>query len=80
VSPLYEELCTQSAEDVFKAYVFAHEHWMMRTASGPVLAAAFELIAGGAVDLDTLASCGTADAPWTLDRSGSLAAPEVAVA
>ena len=80
VSPLVEQLCTQSAEDVFKAYVFAHEHWMMRTASGPLIAAAFELIAAGAVDLDTLGSCGTADAPWTLDRSGSLAAPDVAVA
>ena len=41
VSPLVEELRTQSADDVFKAYVFAHQHWMMRTASGPLIAAAF---------------------------------------
>jgi phosphoribosylglycinamide formyltransferase-1 len=81
VSPLVEELRTQSAADVFKAYAFAHEQWMMRTASGPVMAAAFELIAAGAVNLDALASAGrAADAPWTLDRSGCLAAPEVAVA
>jgi len=81
VSPLVEELRTQNADDVFKAYAFAHEQWMMRTASGPVIAAAFELIAAGAVDLDALAAGARAgEAPWTLDRSGCLPAPEVAVA
>jgi len=79
VSPLVEELRSQCADDIFKAYAFAHEQWMMRTASGPVMAAAFELIAAGAVDLDDLASSQTA-APWTLDRSGCLVTPEVAVA
>jgi 2-(1,2-epoxy-1,2-dihydrophenyl)acetyl-CoA isomerase len=71
VSPLVEELRTQDAVDVFKAYAFAHEQWMMRTASGPVLAAALELIAAGAVNLDTLAA-GDVDSnlPWTLDRGG----------
>jgi phosphoribosylglycinamide formyltransferase 1 len=81
VSPLVEELRTQDAVDVFKAYAFAHEQWMMRTASGPVLAAALELIAAGAVNLDTLAA-GDVDSnlPWTLDRRGGVVAPEVAVA
>ena len=75
VSPLVEELRSQCADDMFKAYVFAHEQWMMRTVSGPVMAAAFELIAAGAVDLDALAASQTADAPWTLDRSGCLRGP-----
>jgi len=54
---------------------------MMRTASGPVLAAALELIAAGAVNLDTLAA-GDVDSnlPWTLDRRGGVVAPEAAVA
>jgi phosphoribosylglycinamide formyltransferase 1 len=81
VSPMVEELRTQNAADVFKAYAFAHEQWMMRTASGPILAAALELIAAGAVNLDTLAAGGAnSNQPWTLDRRGGVVAPEVAVA
>jgi folate-dependent phosphoribosylglycinamide formyltransferase PurN len=79
-SPMVEDLRTQNVADAFKAYAFAHEQWMMRTASGPILSAALELIAAGAVDLDALASSGTANAPWTLDRAACLVAPEVAVA
>ncbi len=63
------------ADDVFKAYGFAHQEWMMRTASGPLVSAALRLIAAGAIDLDTLASGGAhAETPWVLDRQGCLTA------
>jgi folate-dependent phosphoribosylglycinamide formyltransferase PurN len=79
VSPLVEEVRKLNADDVFEAYVFAHQHWMMRTASGPLMAAALRLVANGTVDLDGLAA---ADAqrstPWLLERHGFLMAPEVA--
>jgi|SRR6266487_1105483 len=75
VSPLVEELRTMGADDVFKAYGFAHQEWMMRTASGPLVSAALRLIAAGAIDLDTLASGGAhAETPWVLDRQGCLTA------
>ncbi len=74
-SPLVEELRTMGADDVFKAYGFAHQEWMMRTASGPLVSAALRLIAAGAIDLDTLASGGAhAETPWVLDRQGCLTA------
>ena len=78
VSPLIEELRTQSSDAPFKAYAFAHEQWMMRTAAGPLIAAALRLIATGAIDLDAVAE-GAADAqsPWHLERHGFLLAPEV---
>ena len=78
VSPLVEDLRTQSAEGAFKAYAFAHEHWMMRTAAGPLIAAALRLVATGAIDLTTLAERGNdAQPPWLLERHGFLLAPEV---
>ena len=50
----------------------------MRTAAGPLIAAALRLIATGAIDLDAVAE-GAADAqsPWLLERHGFLLAPEV---
>jgi phosphoribosylglycinamide formyltransferase 1 len=78
VSPLIEELRTAGGEAAFKAYAFAHEQWMMRTAAGPLIAAALRLIATGAVDLGTLAESGaSAQSPWLLERHGFLLAPEV---
>jgi folate-dependent phosphoribosylglycinamide formyltransferase PurN len=78
VSPLVEELRTQSGNAAFKAYAFAHEQWMMRTASGPLIAAVLRLVAAGAVDLDALAASEAyAHSPWLLDRHGFLLAPEV---
>ena len=78
VSPLIEELRTLSGEGALKAYAFAHEQWMMRTAAGPLIAAALRLIATGAVDLDTLAESGAeAQTPWLLERHGFLLAAEV---
>jgi folate-dependent phosphoribosylglycinamide formyltransferase PurN len=55
VSPLVQELQSMDAGDAFKAYTFAHQQWMMRTASGPLMSAALKLVATGAVDLDELA-------------------------
>jgi phosphoribosylglycinamide formyltransferase-1 len=78
VSPLVAELRAMDACDVFKAYAFAHQQWMMRTASGPLLAAALKLVSTGVVDLDELASVDPRDStPWLLDRHGFLLAPEV---
>lgn len=78
VSPLVADLKPLDAGDVFKAYAFAHQQWMMRTVSGPLLAAALKLVSSGAVDLDELAEVDPRDSPpWLLDRHGSLLAPEV---
>ncbi len=77
VSLLVEELRTQHLPDVFKAYAYAHQQWMLRTVSGPLVAAALRLIATGAVDLTELAAAGAGrSAPWLLDQDGSLLAPE----
>jgi phosphoribosylglycinamide formyltransferase 1 len=77
VSPLVESTRTLDAPDVFKAYVYAHREWMMRTASGPLVDSALRLIANGAVDLDQLATRAARDTtPWQLDRHGLLLAPE----
>ncbi len=80
VSPLVEELRTRAADEVVRAYGYAHEQWMMRTASGPLLAAALRLVASGAVDLDAPAAVGGRFAAWTLERDGSLVAPETELA
>ena len=77
VSPLVEDLRTHQGPEPFKAYAFAHEQWMMRTASGPLVAAALRLIATGAIDLDALAAAGpNAGWAWVLERHGILFAPE----
>lgn len=76
VSPLVDELATMNAADVVKAYVYAHQQWMMRTASGPLVAAALRLVSAGGIDLERLASAGDVSGhSWTLERDGSLVAP-----
>jgi folate-dependent phosphoribosylglycinamide formyltransferase PurN len=80
VSPLVEDLRTANAAEVFSAYAFAHEQWMMRTVSGRLVSAALRLVAAGVADLDALASPDRAHAPWLLERPGFLLAPEVDVA
>ena len=81
VSPLVDEMRTLEALDAFKAYAFAHEQWMMRTVSGPLMAAALRAIATGRLDLDRVAERPAADVtPWQLDRDGSLAPPAPALA
>jgi phosphoribosylglycinamide formyltransferase-1 len=80
VSPLVEDLRTQNAAEVVSAYAFAHEQWLMRTVSGPLIAAALRLISTGGVDLDALATVRDRDyAPWLLERHGSLLALEAGV-
>lgn len=78
VSPLVDELRTQNDDRAFKAYAFAHEQWMLRTVSGPLLATALGLISSGAVDLHALAvGDQSANAPWLLERRGLVTAPEL---
>ena len=74
VSPLVEALRTQAAGDVVGAYTFAHQQWMTRTASGPLIAAALRLIETGAVDLKTLATATEAQVPWQLEADGNAGA------
>lgn len=77
VSPLVESIRTLDAPDAFKAYVYAHQQWMMRTASGPLINAALRLIASGGIDLDALAAAPRADrGPWLLEQQGRLLEPE----
>lgn len=76
VSPLASELRSQCADDVLRAYVFAHQQWMMRTVSGPLIAGALRLVANGLIDLDLVAAARDVDARWRLDRAEGLV-PEV---
>jgi folate-dependent phosphoribosylglycinamide formyltransferase PurN len=55
VSPLARDAIRWGAADVLKAYVFAHQEWLMRAAFGPLLAAALESIATARCDLGGLA-------------------------
>ncbi len=76
VSPLVEDMRTLDAADAFKAYAYAHEQWMMRTVSGPLMAAALRLIATSRVDLDRASRrLPWPTAPWQLDRNGYLIDP-----
>lgn len=73
VSPLAAEALRLGARAMFKAYVFAHQEWMIRAASGPLLAAALQLVADGAVDLHALAARDPAAVvPWTVDPNGHI--------
>jgi len=81
VSPLVDELRTLDASDAINAYTFAHQQWMMRTASGPLMAAALRLVSTGRLDLDRIALQHPAEtSPWQLDRDGYLMEPIPAVA
>jgi len=64
------------ATDMLKAYAYAHQEWMMREASGPLLEATLDLVTSGRVSLDSLASQLPQSAvPWSLDADGTLTAP-----
>jgi phosphoribosylglycinamide formyltransferase-1 len=74
VSPLAAEAIATNAREMIKAYVFAHQEWMIRAASRPLLAAALRMIADGSVDLRTLAAADPAAlVPWTVDPHGHIA-------
>ena len=70
VSPLAVDAITRGATDVLKAYVFAHQEWMIRSAWGPLLAEALELIATGRVDLSASASTSSQLPMKPRDRAG----------
>jgi folate-dependent phosphoribosylglycinamide formyltransferase PurN len=73
VSPLVWQALACGARDMFRAYAFAHQEWMMRAASGPLLAAALRLIANGTVDMHRLAAADPSSvAPWSVDPYGHL--------
>jgi folate-dependent phosphoribosylglycinamide formyltransferase PurN len=77
-SPMVRDAKAWSAVDMFKAYAFAHQQWMMRAASGPLLSAALRLIASRQVNLELLAASDPAKvAPWNLDERGTLTPPPV---
>jgi hypothetical protein len=73
ISPVIEDRRSLPADDVMRAYLFAHEPWMMRTGSGPLLAAALHVIGNGLGDLDALGSDGSAGDSWWLMRAGGIA-------
>ena len=76
VSPMVARAREWGADDMFRAYVFAHQEWMIRGASGPLLSAAIELVATGQVNLDALAlDEPDAVVPWLVDGRGRLAPP-----
>lgn len=76
IPPLVDEARRWQAMDMLKAYAFAHQEWMIRAASGPLLSAALQLVADRRVDLD---QAGTGDparaVPWLLDEQGRLTPP-----
>ena len=76
VSPLVARARSWDARDMLKAYAYAHQEWMIRSASGPLLAAAIGLVTSGTVDLDDIAmrDPGTV-APWLVDERGRMTPP-----
>jgi phosphoribosylglycinamide formyltransferase-1 len=77
VSPVAAFARQWHLEEMLKAYVFAHQEWMIRDAAGPVLKAALHLIAGRAIDLDALGAQNPAKVlPWVVDDRGRLSPPE----
>jgi phosphoribosylglycinamide formyltransferase-1 len=80
VSPLVEDLRSMDASDVVRAYTYAHEQWMMRTAAGPLMAAALRLVASGTVDFSSSRPGSPDHACWLLDAQHALHPPEVELA
>jgi folate-dependent phosphoribosylglycinamide formyltransferase PurN len=77
VAPLVGRARRWNAADMIKAYAYAHQEWMIRAASGPLLAAALQLVCGGHVDLRALSRRKPSTVvPWLLDESGRLTPPE----
>jgi phosphoribosylglycinamide formyltransferase-1 len=73
VAPLAADALSLGAGDMLKAYVFAHQEWMIRAASGALLGSALRLISEGSVDLRALAARPPATVvPWTVDTNGRI--------
>ena len=78
VSPLVSRARTWQAADMLKAYAYAHQEWMLRDASGPLLDAAVHLVTSGRVSLDALAlQPPHTTIPWTIEANGELRPPSV---
>ncbi len=76
VSPMVARARAWNATDMLKAYAYAQQEWMIREASGPLLASALSLVATGAVDLDALDGANPDTVvPWLLDERGRLTPP-----
>jgi folate-dependent phosphoribosylglycinamide formyltransferase PurN len=75
VAPLAGWARQAKADDVLKAYIHAHQEWMIRSTWGPLMDAALTLIADGRVDLDAIAEAGAVDEVWQLEEDGSLVPP-----
>ncbi len=76
VSPMVARARAWNAADMLKAYAFAHQEWMIREASGPLLASALSLVATGAIDLDAFEGLDPDRVvPWLLDERGRLTPP-----
>ncbi len=76
VSPMVAQARDWHATDMLKAYAFAHQEWMIRDASGPLLAAALSLVATGAVALDAFDGVSPDGVvPWLLDERGRMTPP-----
>jgi phosphoribosylglycinamide formyltransferase-1 len=77
VSPLVARARRWNALDMMKAYAYAHQEWMMRDASGPLLRAALDLVTSGKVDLDALSARDPAAVvPWLVDEQERLTPPD----
>jgi phosphoribosylglycinamide formyltransferase 1 len=77
VSPLAAYARQSHADDMLKAYIHAHQEWMIHGSAGRVLMAGLHLIAGRAVDLDRLSEQNPAKVlPWVVDDRGRLSPPE----
>lgn len=76
VAPLVREALAWRAVDVLKAYAFAHQEWMLRSAWGPMLAAGIELLGTGrARILDEWAWIDGLPGPMDLPADGILRTP-----
>lgn len=76
VSPMVARARAWGATDMLKAYAYAHQEWMMRDASGPLLAAALSLVATGAAQLEWVDGLSPDLAgPWLLDERGRVTPP-----
>jgi len=69
VSPLTRDALACGAVDALKAYAYAHQEWMLRSAWGPLIARSMELLATGRADLaGHAASIDGVSGPFDLER------------
>jgi len=77
VAPLATRARGWNATDMLKAYAYAHQEWMLREASAPLLSAALRLVTRGQVDLRALSRRSPSTVmPWLIDERARLTPPE----